>query len=674
MTTVLVVDDNEENRYLLQSMLQGSGYAVVAVANGDEALAIARQSAPDIVISDILMPGMDGFSLCREWKGDPRFTRIPFVFYTATYTHPKDEELALSLGADRFIIKPAEPESFLSMIAEVLALQQAGGLGRSTTGPTSAPVTEAVYLKQYNEALVRKLEKKLIDLEELNKELMIKDWAIASSISGVAITDLAERITYMNQAMARMWELDASATTPGTLDDLFREDRQIQRLRAALREKGNWFGEIQARRRDGSPFVAQCIVHEVRDHAARPLCIMISCVEVTEQRRMAEELRRTQKLESLALFAAGIAHDFNNLLTGLYGNIQMAQMTIDTPNTARQYLDTSMDVFERARDLTQRLLTFAKGCPSVKKSIQIGELLRECSLLSLSGSNIRCETHVDRDIWLVEGDANQFSQVFSNLLINARQAMPDGGTVVVQAVNRSVESSQVGQLSAGKYVMISVKDEGVGIPKELLHRIFDPFFTVKKQGTGLGLATSHSIVRSHGGHIEVTSTPGVGSTFSVWLPASVEAKRDEARAEGPREISRHTGRILVMDDEITVCQTLSQMLSLGGYEVTTACSGEEALVRLRQAEAAATPFNLVILDLTVRGGMGGRQALAELRKIDPGIAVIVSSGYGEELRSAEAEGPGAVAALPKPYSLDELLCSVRAAIARNETPGAHPVG
>ncbi len=410
--------------------------------------------------------------------------------------------------------------------------------------------------------------------------------------------------------------------------------------------------------------MAQCIVHAVRDRAAKPLCSMVSCLDVTERRRLAEEVQRSQKLESLALFAAGIAHDFNNLLTGLFGNIQMAQMTIEAPGTARQYLETAIDVFERARDLTQRLLTFAKGRPAVKKSIQIGELLRECSLLSLSGSNVRCDLRVDRDIWPVEGDANQLSQVFNNLLINARQAMPDGGTVVLLAASRSLETGQVGQLPAGTYVAVSVKDEGVGIPKALLHRIFDPFFTVKKQGTGLGLATCHFILRSHGGYIEVVSTPGVGSTFTVWLPASAGERREAVKVETPRDISRSTGRILVMDDEVSVRQTLNDMLCLGGYAVTTASSGEEALVCFRQANAALTPFDLVILDLTVRGGMGGRKTLTELRKIDPGVAVIVSSGYGDAPLPSDANAPGEVAALPKPYTLDELLRSVRAALAR----------
>jgi two-component system cell cycle sensor histidine kinase/response regulator CckA len=661
MPNALIVDDHEENAYLLQALLSANGYRVQTASNGAEALSLARREPPDVIISDVLMPVMDGFSLCRECKRDGALAAIPFVFYTATYTDPKDEQLALSLGADLFLVKPAEPEALGEAVQRLLQCRQP----RAAAAVAPAAGEEA-YLRQYNETLVRKLEHKLVELEHANRALALRSAVIDSSVSGVALAGHDGRLTYVNRSYARICGVAAAALLGTPLLERFEDEAARAAIETALASQGSWVGEVRMRRADGVAVVLQGLFERVRDGAGKPLCLMLSCVDVTERSRMREELQRTQRLESLSIFSRSIAHDFNNLLMGVLGNLELGIKALPSGSPALPYLEVAIGVYERARSLTQRLQAFAKPGPAERRRIDVQDLLRESGSLSLSGSNVRLSLAPAAELPAVEADPNQLSQVFNNLLINARQAMPSGGTVFVSAARRTLSAAEAGALRPGEYVVVSVRDEGPGIPSDVAPRIFDPFFTTKPAGSGLGLATSYWIVQDHGGEIRLAADAGAGATFLVLLPAVGVASR-RALPAAAAEL-RGAGRVLVMDDEVVVRETARRMLTLAGYEVTTAEDGEAAAEAITRASDHGQPIDLALLDLTVRGGTGGLETLARLRAVRPELVVVLSSGYRDEASIRRASDLGCVAFIQKPYLQHELLSLVKAAIARTQQP------
>jgi PAS domain S-box-containing protein len=368
--------------------------------------------------------------------------------------------------------------------------------------------------------------------------------------------------------------------------------------------------------------------------------------EITELRQARDEMQKTQKLESLGVLAGGIAHDFNNILTAILGNISLARMQPhDTEKTAKRLADAENAAF-RARDLTQQLLTFARGGEPVKKVIEAGDLLKEAAGFAIHGSTVRCGFDINDGLWPVEVDEGQLSQVIHNLVINAVQAMPDGGTITVGAENfRSIPEGQ-------RWVRIFVGDNGSGIAEQHLQRIFDPYFTTKQQGSGLGLATCYSIIKKHGGTITVESTIGKGSTFYLTLPASELCMG--AQPEFRTDVAYGIGRVLVMDDEEPVRLALQAMLDVLGYTAECVQNGAEAVELFRKRKEEGTPFAAVILDLTVPGGVGGKEAITALLKIDPNVKAIVSSGYSNDPVMANYLEHGFSSVLSKPYLLQDM--------------------
>jgi len=657
MSRVLVVDDNAENVYLLQAMLQAGGHEVTTASNGREALEKARRSPPELIVTDILMPVMDGFSLCRQWRSDGILRSIPFIFYTATYTDPRDREFALSLGADRFVVKPQDPGVLRGIIEETMR----GGAGRKARGGEADSPGETVFLQEYNQTLIRKLEAKLLQLEEANRNLAVKEFAIASAASGILLADLSGTLSYANGAAAALWGWPDGALAGRSMATLAAEAADAARLMEALSREGLWSGDLQARRADGTTFTAHVAAHRVTDTGGTAVGIMASCLDVTEQLRMREALLRAQKMESLSLFAAGIAHDFNNLLTGLFAGLELMKDALPETGPARDQFQVALSVFSRARELTQRLLAFSKGGTPARKRVAVDEVVRESCAISLSGSPISCEVNVEAGLWPVEADAGQMSQLFNNIILNAKQAMADRGRLDIEIGNLRITEGSAVMPPPGDYVTARIRDTGPGIPRELVARIFDPFFTTKKEGSGLGLATSYAIVKSHGGHIEAFSREGNGATFQIWLPALRETGQEEGK--GPvQEPARGEGRILLMDDEESILTFTKIILGKAGYEVSTASCGEEALPIFRQAAASDRPIDLAILDLTIRGGMGGEETLAAIRSIDPHAAAIASTGYSDQEALSRARRQGFLGLLPKPYLAHEMLSTVKAAI------------
>jgi nitrogen-specific signal transduction histidine kinase/CheY-like chemotaxis protein len=374
-------------------------------------------------------------------------------------------------------------------------------------------------------------------------------------------------------------------------------------------------------------------------------------VDITQRKEIEGELLRTEKLNALSLLAGGIAHDFNNLLVGLFGNIDMA-VALTADLEAKEHLARALSVIDRARGLTQQLLTFAKGGVPVTTVASLVPFIQDTVRFALSGSNVSVIFDIDPALWPCNFDKNQIGQVIDNIVINAQQAMPNGGSLKVGADNVVLADGEHPVLRAGSYVKLSVEDRGTGMSPDLLLRIFEPFFTTKTNGQGLGLATSYAIVKRHGGIIDVVSRMGAGSTFSVFLPAAPgEATR---LPSSTRE--RHSGRgnILVMDDEEVVRDVFASMLKALGYAAVNTSNVAQAIEVFRNDACGARKIVAAILDLTILGGVGGREAIAMIREINKDLPVFVASGYAGDPVMATPESYGFTGRIRKPFTMAEL--------------------
>lgn len=375
-------------------------------------------------------------------------------------------------------------------------------------------------------------------------------------------------------------------------------------------------------------------------------------MDISILKKAQEELERAEKLESLGTLAGGIAHDFNNLLGGLFGFIELARSKIQQDVSAKRYIDSAMQCFSRATDLTHQLLTFAKGGAPEKKIISLEPLIQESINLALSGSAIRYEKVIAKDLYSLEADHGQMNEVFNNILLNARQAMPNGGALTIDACNRHLQQDEIAGMPTGTYVQIRFKDQGTGIAKDILPRVFDPFYTTKQAGSGLGLATSYSIVKKHGGYIGIESELGKGTTVSIILPAFLGANPIEYDGIGSTEYGK--GRVLLMDDEEAMRNVASLMLENIGCTVVCVKNGESAIDAYSESIKNNNKFDVIILDLTVIAGMGGELAVARLREIDPDIKAVVSSGYSDSPILSNPKEFGFVDKIAKPYNSKEL--------------------
>jgi PAS domain S-box-containing protein len=387
--------------------------------------------------------------------------------------------------------------------------------------------------------------------------------------------------------------------------------------------------------------------------------VFVTLIDITA-RRLAEaslsqlslSMERTAKLESLGVLAAGIAHDFNNLLGGLFGHLELARAQLSAASTAHAHLALAQQAFERAKALTGQLLAFAKGGGPVRKVGSLATSVRQCAEFALSGSNVKLELELQEDLWSADYDVNQLAQAFDNILINAKQAMPSGGTLRISGRNVLATVGPAPELEPGRYVKLSFIDGGPGISAAILERIFDPFFTTKSEGSGVGLTATYAILKKHDGHIEAESPPGGGAAFHVWIPAV--SKQGDSAEPAPRKLESGRGLVLVMDDDDMVRHVTSSMLAHLGYEPLATCDGSEAIERTRTVLAEGKQLYAAMLDLTVRSGTGGRDTVRPLRELVPELPIIASSGYSDDPVMSEPTRFGFTASLQKPFLLTEL--------------------
>ncbi|MBI5249817.1 MAG: response regulator [Desulfomonile tiedjei] len=701
---ILIVEDSAMQAKRLRRLLEEHGYKVVVAFNGKEGLAAVRENNLSLIVSDIIMPEMDGYQMCRSIKQDPRVCHIPIILLTSL-SNPDDVFLGLESGADSYISKPYEAKVLLSRIESVLTAfekrkeDRPGEELEVYIGPKRYLIKSSRYqilnllLSTYQDAveqnrILREMRTKLVMVNEELQKLVAErtdalkqeieerkrtEEALASEkerlsvtlrtiLDGVITTNTEGEIILMNRAAEEFtgWpQVEAMGRPITSVCNLIKtETRESgETVVANILKSGGLFGvgdEITLVSRGGTERIVAVSGTPILDQINRIIGVILVFRDITESKRIEEELVKAQKLESLGVLAGGIAHDFNNLLTAILGNVSLAKMYSTPGDRAVQRLDEAEKASLRAKDLTQQLLTFAKGGAPVKKTVSISDVLKDSAKFALRGSNIRCRFKIADDLCSLEVDEGQIGQVVHNLIINAYQAMPDGGTIEVRAENSTIwpEQDMNTTLSSGRYVKISVADEGHGIQPEILPKIFDPYFSTKKRGSGLGLATSYSILKNHDGMITVESEVGLGSTFHIFLPVST--KREPKNEQVKVRPIQGNGKILVMDDEEMLRNFVGELLDLLGYEVKFAADGQETLEVYRTAKRDGSPFDCVLMDLTIPGGMGGREAIQRLLEIDPCVKAVVSSGYSDDPVMADFRKYGFCGVVAKPYDAEKL--------------------
>ena len=424
--------------------------------------------------------------------------------------------------------------------------------------------------------------------------------------------------------------------------------------------------------RDGSERIVMYHRAMLKSKNGIDIGVVIVFRDITEQERLEEELFKVRKLESVGLLAGGIAHDFNNILTAISTNLFMARMSVGDSHESYKLMSEAESAVFRATRLTKQLLTFSSGGAPVKENASIKNLIEDTVGFSLSGSNIDYQLQIAEDLYNADVDKGQIDQVLNNLIINAAQSMPEGGNVLIKADNFNMKEEGVPtrrsqrhlSLKEGNYVKIAIKDEGCGIPRKIIGKIFDPYFTTKEKGTGLGLTTAYSITQKHGGYIDAESRVGKGSTFTLYLPAS--SAQSETEEEKKCTALNGTGRVMIMDDDAIVRTVVEKLLKRAGFRVNGVQNGVQAMKLYKDASESGDPFSLVIMDLTIPGGMGGKDAVKKLREFDPEARVIVFSGYSNDPILANYKEYGFDGVLKKPFSTKELTCVINKVLSEEQ--------
>lgn len=609
----------------------------------------------------------DGVKINEVWEWcrediTPQIERLKELTFTdfSWFT-----QMALSQGHIKFTslselppeaaneVREYEYENIRSLVCVPIILHgdAIGFLGFDSVRQEKEWSQDAVKLLQLTaEMFINAIQRKHVE-EEIRKHLAI----LEVTHDAIIVMDTTGKIQFWNKGAEQIygyprWEAFGNsyckflAVEPGFRD----------RLSQALLTKGEWRGESVHKTKLGEQKVIESRCALIRDSEGAPWSILLVNSDISERKRWEEHSQQASKLEMVGLLAGGIAHDFNNILTAIAGNLSLAKTQAGIEGNVLEHVLSAERATLRARDLTYQLLTFARGGAPVRKSASIVELIQETAEFALRGRRSICNFNLPSDTWPAEVDEGQISQVIQNLILNADQAMPAGGTVHITSHNVEIVHGDENPrtLGAGRYVAITIRDEGIGIPSEIRSKIFDPYFTTKRSGSGLGLATSYSIIKKHLGEFEVESTPGAGSTFRFYLPASDVAPTP--KIDRSLDVIRGAGRILIMDDDELIRETLSGMLRHLGYDVDVTSEGKEAIEKYTKSIKCGDKYDAVVMDLTIRGGMGGKEAVQELRKIDPLVRAIVSSGYSNDPTMSNFKDYGFCSIVKKPYTLGEL--------------------
>ena len=497
--------------------------------------------------------------------------------------------------------------------------------------------------------------KKLIDSQQQYQSL------IDNSADAIFLHDNAGYILDANQMACDSLGYSHSELLTMKIEDIEKCEKQFNDFHAftdSLNFDETYTINGLLQRKDKSQFPMEARVRKYNFDSKSLIVALVR--DVTERKRAEMEILRARKLDSIGLLAGGIAHDFNNLLGIIQGYIDLASRSLMTsPEKTKTYFQKATKATIQAADLTQQLLTFSKGGEPIKKTANILEIIHQSTDFSLHGSNIKVEYVCQNNLWAANVDSGQISQVIQNLAINARQAMPDGGKLEIACHNFTVsELDNPTNIIPGNYIEVSIKDNGTGISEDVLDSIFDPYFTTKQEGNGLGLALSYSIIDKHNGHITVDSKLGSGTTFTLLLPADDQQLLTTEKKVTPITAHTKNAHIMIMDDDAMLREISEEMLTNLGYDVTQSTDGGDALSQYKEAMNTGNKIDLVIMDLTIPSGIGGKEAIKLIQKIDPDVKVLVSSGYSNDPVMANYTDYGFLGAVKKPYSQDELAAAV----------------
>ncbi|MBN2011608.1 response regulator [candidate division KSB1 bacterium] len=619
-TRVMVVEDEKITALELQDRLTSSGYHVSAmVSTGEEALEQAQANKPDLALMDIKLKGfMDGVQAAELIRAR---LDIPIIYLTA-YADKETLQRAKITEPFGYILKPFDERELYTTIE--MALYK------------------------------HKMERKLKESEQWFSTTLnsISDAVIATNKDGYItfLNPIAERLTGWSRA-------DAIGESLSKIYNVLDEKSSDHQDKESDHDIG---GVVYSEFHHTKILISKNGTQRLIDDSMAPIQksdgmingVVLVFRDISERRKFEQELIKTQKLESLGVLAGGIAHDFNNVLTAIIGNISIAKLNLDANDDTYKLLMEVENASKRAKSLTRQLLTFSKGGEPVRKLVSIKDALRNAASFALKGSSIQGEFSFAPDLMAIEADEAQLTQAIYNIINNARQAKPKDSRVLIRAENVKVGLEQKLAIKPGPYIKVTIIDQGSGIRPEHLTKIFDPYFTTRQNASGLGLAISYSIVKKHDGNVLVESVPDKGTKVTIYIPAS-EEKVAPKRERDYHFPARH-GNILVMDDEPLIRNLVKRMLNIMGHSVETANHGQQAIELYSTAMNNGNPYDVVILDLTVQGGMGGQETIERLRKLNPDVKAIVSSGYSNDPIMANFADYGFSGVVAKPYETHEL--------------------
>jgi signal transduction histidine kinase/DNA-binding response OmpR family regulator len=713
---VLIAEDNTSARKLLRITFEHYHCTVIEAQDGQEGLDLATRHKPDIIISDALMPRMDGFQLLRALKADPELKTIPFIFYTSTYTGEKEVELALSLGAEAFVAKPIEPEELWIKTCAVMGEWEA-----RQRRPAHPAIDESdeQYLREYSRIVATKLEEKVAELEsaldlrkqaeeelrslnaELNveiaerkqAEIALKEQeqelatifenapfvmllldgerrvhrvnAQACSFTGSSISDMVDHLSCEALRCIHALEIhDGCAFGPHchgcvirlTVTDTFKTGQRHHQVETIL--------PISV---GGKELTLTFLFSTTKVIVAHQEMVLLSIQDISEYKKLESQLHHAKKMESIGTLAGGIAHDFNNILTVIlgYGDITLMKMAADDPE--RQNIEYMVEAAHRAASLAQDLLLFSRKQISDKKNVDLNEIVKSVDkfLRRVIGEDIACTITLADEKMSVFADTHQLEQVLMNLSTNARDALPDGGSLSITTERVQLDEAFItahGYGSSGMYALLTVADSGLGMDEETRVKIFDPFFTTKEvgKGTGLGLAVVYGIIKQHYGYITVYSEPGLGTTFRIYLPLTVTPADKIIVDSKLNKPVRGTETILLAEDDVNVRNMALSLLREFGYDVIVAVDGEDAVEKFRKDRER---IQLLLFDV-IMPKKSGKDAYEEIRQIAPGIKMIFASGYATDTVRQKALVDDNVMLISKPYLPTNLLTIVRSVLDR----------
>ncbi|MDD2335616.1 MAG: response regulator [Geobacteraceae bacterium] len=662
---ILIAEDDENSRVFLERALLSQGYDVVSAGNGIQALEKAIQASPDLIISDIMMPKMDGFELCRLVKLDERLRAIPFVFYTATFAEPQDKKLAMSLGASRFLIKPMEPDEFFKTIQKVIVNHQ-----QSEQTEAERPVTGTAELdRMYAETLARKLEKKVSQLEDALGQLRANEERFRNTFEqaavGIAHVALDGRFLRVNQKLADIVGYSREGLQEKTFQEITCPD-DLDTDRAYVRQLlehrlQTYSMEKRYIHKDEHLVWVNLTVSLVAATSPDPGYFIAVVEDITRRKQLEAQLFQAQKMEAIGQLAGGVAHDFNNILTGIIGFGTLMDMAMDKKDPQRQNLNHILAGAERAANLTKSLLAFSRKQVSNPLPVDLNEIITKIGkfIQPIIGEDIDLKITVSNDVLIVKADTGQIEQVLLNLATNARDAMTSGGLLTIETEPVLLDTDFMkahGYGEAGEYARISVSDSGCGMDDTTLKRVFEPFFTTKGvgKGTGLGLSMVYGIIKQHNGFINVYSELGVGTKFTIYLPMTLSAIMEDASGE-EELLEKRTATILVADDDPSVRELSEKVLGMVGITVITAEDGNDAVEKFLENKDT---IDLVVLDI-IMSKMNGKEVYEKAKEIRPDIKVVFISGYAADFMNNRGMLDEKLEFVEKPFNPRRLLKKIQ---------------